>query len=126
MSIENYEAPTVVGHYIGGQVLSERAERHAPVYNPTLGKVVRSVTLAEKADVDHAVAVAAAAQKKWGRTPALTRARVMFRFKELLVQNAKLIARVLSEEHGKTLADAEGEVTRGMEVRSLPAERRIY
>jgi malonate-semialdehyde dehydrogenase (acetylating)/methylmalonate-semialdehyde dehydrogenase len=116
MSIENYEAPTVVGHYIGGQVIADRAERHAPVYNPTLGQVVRSVTLAEKADIDYAVSVAAAAQKKWGRTPALTRARVMFRFKELLVQNAKLIARVLSEEHGKTLADAEGEVTRGMEV----------
>jgi malonate-semialdehyde dehydrogenase (acetylating)/methylmalonate-semialdehyde dehydrogenase len=116
MGIETYVAPTVVGHFIGGKVVADRAERHAPVYNPTLGKAVRSVTLAERATIDETVAVAAAAQKKWGRTPALTRARVMFRFKELLVQNAKLLARVLSEEHGKTLADAEGEVTRGMEV----------
>ena len=116
MSIENYEAPANIGHFIGGKVVNGLRERHSPVYNPTLGKVVRSVSLAERSEIDEAVAIAAAAQKKWGRTPALTRARVMFRFKELLVQNAKLLARVLSEEHGKTLADAEGEVTRGMEV----------
>ena len=109
MSTENYEAPAIVGHFIGGKVVNGLRERHSPVYNPTLGKVVRSVSLAERSEIDEAVAIAAAAQKKWGRTPALTRARVMFRFKELLVQNAKLLARVLSEEHGKTLADAEGD-----------------
>ncbi len=116
MSIENYVGPAVVGHYMGGQVVAGRGTRRVPVYNPTLGRVVREVALAERADIDDVVALAAAAQKKWGRTPALTRARVMFRFKELVVQHTKLLARVLSEEHGKTLADAEGEVTRGMEV----------
>ncbi|MEI6457712.1 MAG: CoA-acylating methylmalonate-semialdehyde dehydrogenase [Pseudomonadota bacterium] len=116
MSIENYVGPAVVGHYMGGQVVAGRGTRRVPVYNPTLGRVVREVALAERADIDDVVALAAVAQKKWGRTPALTRARVMFRFKELVVQHTKLLARVLSEEHGKTLADAEGEVTRGMEV----------
>ncbi len=109
-------APTVVGHYIGGQVIEGVGVRRAPVFNPALGRVVRQVVLADIADVDAAVKTAVAAQVAWGRTPALQRARVLFRFKELITQNLKVLARALSEEHGKTVADAEGEVTRGMEV----------
>jgi malonate-semialdehyde dehydrogenase (acetylating)/methylmalonate-semialdehyde dehydrogenase len=77
---------------------------------------VREVALADAAEVDAAVGSAVAAQPAWGRLPPPQRARVLFRFKELLGQQLQAIARVLSEEHGKTLADAEGEVTRGMEV----------
>jgi malonate-semialdehyde dehydrogenase (acetylating)/methylmalonate-semialdehyde dehydrogenase len=105
----------LVGHYINGQVVPGGARR-APVFNPALGKAVREVALAEVADVDAAVRSAAAAQVAWGRTPALQRARVLFRFKELISRHAKDLACILSEEHGKTVADAEGEVTRGMEV----------
>jgi malonate-semialdehyde dehydrogenase (acetylating)/methylmalonate-semialdehyde dehydrogenase len=109
-------ADGLVAHWIGGRLTTGSGARRLPVYNPALGRPVREVLLADVSDLDMAVSVAAAAQKAWGRTPALTRARVMFRFKELIVQNAKSIAKALSEEHGKTLADAEGEVTRGMEV----------
>ncbi len=71
---------------------------------------------ADAAQVDLAVQSALRAQPGWARITALQRARVLFRFKELLLQNAKQMAHTLSEEHGKTLADAEGELTRGMEV----------
>ena len=106
----------VVGHYIEGRRVTGAGTRRAPVFNPARGRVVREVVLADVADVDAAVRSASAAQVAWGRTPALQRARVLFRFKDLITQHAKLIAATLSEEHGKTLADAEGEVTRGMEV----------
>src|SRR6516165_417690 len=88
----------------------------SPVYNPTTGQAIREVALGGPAEVDLAVASARNAYPGWARLPALRRARILFRFKELLDQNAKAIARVLSEEHGKTLSDAEGEVTRGIEV----------
>jgi malonate-semialdehyde dehydrogenase (acetylating)/methylmalonate-semialdehyde dehydrogenase len=106
----------LVGHYIDGRRVTGSGTRRAPVFNPALGRAVREVALADPADVDAAVRSAGAAQPAWGRTSALQRARVLFRFKELLGQHAKALAAVLSEEHGKTLADAEGELTRGMEV----------
>ncbi len=106
----------VVGHWVDGKLVPGEGQRRAPVFNPALGKPVREVAFADAAQVDLAVQSALAAQPGWARTTALQRARVLFRFKELLLQNAKQIARTLSEEHGKTLADAEGELTRGMEV----------
>ena len=106
----------VVGHYIGGRSAAPAGSRRLPVYNPALGRPVREVALGERADVDAAVAGAQAAQPAWARTTALQRSRVLFRFRELVGQNAKALARTLSEEHGKTLGDAEGEVTRGLEV----------
>jgi malonate-semialdehyde dehydrogenase (acetylating)/methylmalonate-semialdehyde dehydrogenase len=109
-------APAVVGHYVDGKVVLPPGTKSQPVFNPALGRPVREVVLATVADVDAAVQSAKRAQQAWGRTPALQRARVMFRFKELLVRNIKVLAKTLSEEHGKTLADAEGELTRGMEV----------
>ena len=105
-----------VGHFINGQVLVTGGGRRAPVCNPALGRAVREVLLADAGTVDAAVRSAQAAQPAWGRRPALQRARVLFRFKELIGENLPLLARTLSEEHGKTLADAEGEVTRGLEV----------
>jgi malonate-semialdehyde dehydrogenase (acetylating)/methylmalonate-semialdehyde dehydrogenase len=104
-----------VGHWIDGREVTS-AGRRAPVCNPTLGRAVREVVLAEPADVAAAVESAARAQAAWGRTPALTRARVMFRFRELLQAEAPALARVISAEHGKTVADAEGEIVRGLEV----------
>ena len=106
----------VVGHWIDGKHVSGAGQRRAPVFNPALGEPVREVAFADGAQVDAAVQSALRAQPGWARITALQRARVLFRFKELLQQNSKQISRVLSEEHGKTLADAEGELTRGMEV----------
>ena len=109
-------ATATVGHFINGAVVVPPGSAYAPVFNPALGQVVRRVALATAADLDVAVRAAKLAQVAWGRTPALQRARVMFRFKELLGQNLRAIAQTLSEEHGKTVVDAEGEVTRGLEV----------
>jgi malonate-semialdehyde dehydrogenase (acetylating) / methylmalonate-semialdehyde dehydrogenase len=106
----------VVGHWIGGRPAAGAGQRRAPIFNPALGRAIREVALADAAQIDAAVRSAAAAQPAWGRQPPLQRARVLFRFKELITLHAKLIARTLSEEHGKTLVDAEGEVVRGMEV----------
>src|SRR5579871_764240 len=106
----------LVSHHIDGNAVSGAGTRRAMVFNPALGVAVREVTLGNKADVDAAVQAAAAAQPFWARRPPPQRARVLFRFKELVAQHSEAIARTLSEEHGKTLADARGEVLRGMEV----------
>jgi len=116
MKHEMLKAPEVVGHYIDGQMVVPAGRASTPVYNPAKGSVARQVLTATTADVEHAVAVAKHASTAWGRTPALTRARVMFKFKELLQVHHQTLARILSEEHGKTIADAQGELTRGMEV----------
>jgi malonate-semialdehyde dehydrogenase (acetylating) / methylmalonate-semialdehyde dehydrogenase len=105
----------LVSHWIGGRAVAPLGTR-APVFNPALGKQVREVALATAAEVDAAVQSAASAFRAWANVPPPRRARVMFRFQELLTQNTKKIARALSEEHGKTLPDAEAEVARGIDV----------
>ena len=106
----------LVSHYIGGRTMPSIGTRRVPVFNPALGVATREVALGNRADVDAAVQAAAGSQPLWGRRPPPQRARVLFRFKELVNQHSEAIVRTLSEEHGKTLADARGEVTRGMEV----------
>jgi malonate-semialdehyde dehydrogenase (acetylating) / methylmalonate-semialdehyde dehydrogenase len=109
------EPEALVGHWIGGRMIVPTGP-HAPVFNPSLGRQAREVGLATVAEVDLAVRAAHEAAPAWARLPALRRARVLFRFKELLDQHAKALARLVSAEHGKTLSDAEGEVMRGIEV----------
>ena len=105
----------LVTHWIDGKAVEGHGPR-AAVFDPSHGREARKVCLATTAEVDAAIRSAAAAFPAWSRTPALRRARVMFRFKDLLDRHQKDIARVISAEHGKTLSDAEGEVTRGLEV----------
>ncbi|MGH8148405.1 MAG: CoA-acylating methylmalonate-semialdehyde dehydrogenase [Steroidobacteraceae bacterium] len=100
---------------MGGHALPGGGEP-SPVFNPSLGRAVREVRLATRAEVERAVEAARQAFPDWSRTTPLRRARVLFRFKALLEANAGRIAAAISEEHGKTLADAEGEVARGIEV----------
>ena len=102
--------------WIGGKAVSPTTTRYGEVTNPATGEVIRHVPLANAADVDAAVGAAAAALPAWRAAPALRRARVLMRFRELLDTQRKEIARIITQEHGKTLVDAEGEVTRGMEV----------
>ena len=106
--------PDIVGHVIGGK----RAEsaRLADIFNPATGQVARRVSLAEPADVDAAVKAAADAFPKWAATSPLNRARIMFRFRDLLDRHADALAAIITAEHGKVLSDARGEVIRGMEV----------
>ncbi len=106
----------LVCHYINGKVVSEPGERALPVYNPATGQILRQVALAGNATVEKAIAAAAAAYPGWRRTPPVKRARIMFRFKNLLEQHADEIVGLLTEEHGKVLDDARGELTRGIEV----------
>ncbi|WP_439860943.1 CoA-acylating methylmalonate-semialdehyde dehydrogenase [Pseudomonas sp. MBLB4136] len=103
-----------VGHLINGQVISDAA-RLQDVYNPSTGEVSKQVALASKATVEQAIAAAEAAFPEWRNTPPIKRARVMFRFKELLEQNAERIAQMIGEEHGKIAHDALGELQRGIE-----------
>ncbi|WP_281358749.1 CoA-acylating methylmalonate-semialdehyde dehydrogenase [Aromatoleum evansii] len=104
-----------LGHYIGGARVADD-NRAQPVCNPALGHPVRQVAMASKATVEQAIAAAAAAFPAWRKTPPLKRARVLFKFKELLERNADRIVAAIVEEHGKVWEDAHGELARGIEV----------
>ncbi len=103
-----------VGHLINGQIITE-GERSQPVYNPSTGKASRNVALASRTTVEQAIAAAEAAFPEWRATPPIKRARIMFRFKELLEKNADHICEMIGEEHGKIRHDAMGELQRGIE-----------
>src|SRR5512142_1588061 len=100
----------------GGRAIPARTQRYGEVTNPASGEVIRHVPLANADDVDAAVSAATQAFAAWRAAPPLRRARVLMRFRELLDAAKKDLARLVTEEHGKTLADAEGSVTRGIEV----------
>ena len=133
------ETTTHIGHFVNGAVTdgqsngsvgagsagtgagasanaSASAGRTGPVFNPATGQQTANVALASAAEVADIIGHAAEAQKAWGATPPLRRARVMFRFKELIEKNHERLAECITREHGKTFSDAKGEVTRGLEV----------
>ena len=107
---------TDIDHYIGGRPVADPAAVRADVYNPATGRVTGRVAMATVADVDAAVTAAAAAFPAWSATPPHVRARVMFRFRDLVDQHADRLAALITSEHGKVLSDAKGEVIRGLEV----------
>jgi malonate-semialdehyde dehydrogenase (acetylating)/methylmalonate-semialdehyde dehydrogenase len=104
-----------VVHFINGRHVADNG-RSQPVFNPATGQVARQVALADRATVESAIAAAEAAFPAWRDTPPSKRARIMFRFKELLEQHADEIVALITEEHGKVLHDALGELQRGIEV----------
>ncbi|TXF13066.1 CoA-acylating methylmalonate-semialdehyde dehydrogenase [Pelomicrobium methylotrophicum] len=108
--------PAVVPLWIGGQRVEPCTERSSEVTNPATGAVIRRVPLCGSVDVDRAVAAAGAAFPAWRNTPPLRRARILTRFRELMEAHRDELARLITEEHGKTLADAAGSVQRGLEV----------
>ena len=103
-------------HWIGGHAVSGTSGRAGDVFNPSLGLVAARVALASEAEVDAAVAAARAAFPLWADMPVLKRARILFRFKEIIESRRGELARVIASEHGKLVSDAAGEVTRGLEV----------
>ncbi len=105
-----------LGHYIGGRRVAGRSGRTAPVYNPALGVATTEVALASADETRAAIAAARAARPEWSDTPALRRARVLFRLRDLIERHSEELAAILTREHGKVLADARGEVTRGLEI----------
>jgi malonate-semialdehyde dehydrogenase (acetylating)/methylmalonate-semialdehyde dehydrogenase len=105
-----------VHHWVNGQTLTSNTGRFGDVYNPASGAVQAKVALASAEEVDSAVAAAAAAFPAWSAQPALRRARVFFRFREIFEQRLDEVAALLTSEHGKVFSDAKGEATRGLEV----------
>jgi malonate-semialdehyde dehydrogenase (acetylating) / methylmalonate-semialdehyde dehydrogenase len=105
-----------IQHYIDGRELDGASGRYADVYNPALGRPCARVALAAPEDVNAAVAAAQAAFPAWAATPPLARARVLFKYLQLCQQHVDDFAAMVTREHGKTFADAQGEVARGIEV----------
>ena len=106
-----------IGHFIGGKaVKGASGSVQGDVFNPNTGEVQAKVALADKADTEQAIANAAAAQPEWAATNPQRRARVMFKFLELIQKEYDDLARLLSSEHGKVFADAKGDIQRGLEV----------
>ena len=105
---------TTIGHLINGEMYNDN-NRTQDVFNPATGKAEKKVALASKVTVEKAIAAAQEAYPAWRNTPAIKRARVMFKFKELLEQNADKICQLIGQEHGKISHDAAGELQRGIE-----------
>ncbi|MEX0923539.1 MAG: CoA-acylating methylmalonate-semialdehyde dehydrogenase [Rhodovibrionaceae bacterium] len=105
-----------IGHFIGGKAVAGTSGKAKDVYNPATGEVTGQVALASAEELNGAVEAAKAALPGWRDTAPIGRARLMFRYKELVEANRDKLAALISEEHGKTLSDAAGEVTRGIEV----------
>src|ERR1700680_3508245 len=105
-----------IGHFIGGKEVKGTSGRTGDVFDPNTGEVQARVDFASPPEVEHAIAVAEAAQPAWAATNPQRRARVMFKFLELVQRELDDLAALLSSEHGKTLADARGDIQRGLEV----------
>lgn len=104
-----------LGHFIAGHAVADE-NRAQPVFNPALGEPVRKVAIASRTTVEQAITAAADAFPAWRRTPPLKRARILFKYKELLERHADRIVARIVEEHGKVWEDAHGELARGIEV----------
>src|SRR5450432_943580 len=105
-----------IGHFVGGKGVKGTSGRFGDVFNPNTGEVQVRVALASRAEVEQAIADAAAAQPAWAATNPQRRARVMFRFLDLVQKEFDDLADLLAREHGKTVPDAKGDIQRGLEV----------
>ncbi len=111
-----YSQTTDLTHWIAGARQSGTGGRTQTVWNPTTGTAARQVALASAADVNAAVAAAVAAQPAWADMPAIRRARVMNNFLALMNQHKDALAAMVTAEHGKVFTDAQGEVSRGIDI----------
>lgn len=107
---------TAIQHFINGQVTAGESAQSQDVFNPASGHVTGRVSLASPADVNTAVEAAQAAFPAWADTPPIRRARVMFKFLELLNAHKDELAEAITKEHGKVFTDAQGEVARGIDI----------
>ncbi len=106
----------VINHFVGGAEFPGESDRFGDVFDPALGKATKQVRLATTSDVDHAVSIAKAAFPEWAATSMTKRVQIVFKFRELLEAKKSELAAIITEEHGKVLSDAMGEITRGQEV----------
>lgn len=107
---------TQITHWINGALDTHAPQRSGEVFNPATGKVTKTVAFADAATVDRTVAAATEAFASWRHSSLTKRTQVLFAFRELVQQNKEKIAALITDEHGKVLSDAAGEVTRGLEV----------
>src|SRR4051812_18502571 len=105
-----------IGHFIGGKEVKGTSGRFGDVFNPNTGEVQARLALAKHSEVEHAIVVAERAQPAWAATNPQRRARVLFRFLELVQKEFDSLAKLLSSEHGKTIPDSKGDIQRGLEV----------
>ncbi len=105
-----------LAHLVNGEAWKGSGERFGNIYNPATGKITKKTVLATSKDIDVVVDIAQDAFKGWSTTPPAKRAKVMFDFRDLLNKHIEELAELLSAEHGKTIADAKGEISRGIEV----------
>ncbi len=105
-----------IGHFIGGKNVKGASGRFGDVFDPNTGEVQAKVALAKHSEVEHVIANAEAAQAAWAATNPQRRARVMFKFLDLVQKDFENLAKLLSSEHGKVVSDARGDVQRGIEV----------
>ncbi|MBW8185027.1 CoA-acylating methylmalonate-semialdehyde dehydrogenase [Shewanella nanhaiensis] len=103
-------------HFINNQITEAHSLRVGAVFNPATGEQVAEVDLADSAVTEDALVSASNAFTSWSKTSPLLRARVMFKFKVLIEEHRDTLAKLITEQHGKVLSDAQGEITRGLEV----------
>ncbi len=115
-SAANFQQAAVIPHWLNGKPVTGSSARSGPVFNPATGEETQRVSLADKETIAAALRAAHAAFPDWRDTPAVKRARVMFRFKELIEANRAELAGLITKEHGKVLSDADGSLQRGLEV----------
>ena len=106
----------LIEHYVGGKKFSGGSKRTGKVFNPATGEQSAEVKLASKSDLDEAVKIANKAFEEWSNKPPLQRARILFKFKELIEKNSDELTKIIVAEHGKVYEDAKGSLTRGLEV----------
>ncbi|AWX13273.1 methylmalonate-semialdehyde dehydrogenase (CoA acylating) [Mergibacter septicus] len=105
-----------ISNFINGSLIESQSNRISPVFNPATGEQIRQVKLSTINEVESAINAAETAFLAWSQTSPLRRARILFKFKELLEKHFDQLARLITEEHGKTYSDSIGELTRGLEV----------
>ncbi|MGO4268959.1 CoA-acylating methylmalonate-semialdehyde dehydrogenase [Paenibacillus sp. TAF58] len=106
---------TTLKNWIGGEWIASTSTQTEPVYNPATEEILAHIPISTKDDVDHAVRTAQKAFQTWSRTPVPRRARVLFKYQQLLVEHWEELARIVTQENGKSYNEAYGEVLRGIE-----------
>ena len=105
-----------IQHFVGGSAWPGAESRSGNVLNPATGAIQATVNLASKADAEHIISSAQAAFPGWSSESPMARARVLYRFRDLVMQEIDALASILSSEHGKTFTDAKGDIQRGLDV----------
>ena len=106
----------LIEHFVKGKLFPGSSDKKGKVFNPATGDQESEVKLASKSDLNQAVEIAKKAFETWSIIPPLQRARVMFKFKELIEKNSDQLTKLIVSEHGKVYEDAKGSLTRGLEV----------